>query len=136
MHSRNLQYLSTCTEWQWQVCFLLLWSTGKMSGELLLHCIQNSFLVVDNAPASFYICCDWWLSPGSHHSGSIAAEATLSLYSQTIVREREGDTLLSCYPRLLETGYRILMDETHFYQSTVKHILSARKDFKNWKFAL
>ena len=40
-----------------------------------------------------------------------------------LVREREGDTLLSWYPRLLETVGRMLMDETHFYQSTVKHTI-------------
>lgn len=41
----------------------------------------------------------------------------------SLLRERMGKALMTWYPTLLETVGRMVLDETHFHPSTVKHIV-------------
>ena len=76
-------------------------------------------IIVDNALASCYAVID------DHRLAhtTLAPLRFLYQYMPRLVREREGDILLSWYPRLLETVGRMVLDETHFHQSTVKHLV-------------
>ena len=82
----------------------------------------EGILVVDNALALCYAVID------DHHLAHTTLAPLRQLYHSMprLVREREGEMLLSWYPRLLETVGRMVLDETHFHHSTVKHIV--RKD--------
>ena len=79
-------------------------------------------IVVDNVLVSCYAVID------DHRLAHTTLAPLRLLYHSMprLVREREGEMLLSWYPRLLETVGRMVLDETHFHHSTVKHTI--RKD--------
>ena len=76
-------------------------------------------IVVDSTLASCYAVID------DHRLAHTTLAPLRLLYRSMprLVREREGETLLSWYPRLLETVGRMVLDETHFHHSTVKHVV-------------
>ena len=76
-------------------------------------------IIVDGALASCYAVID------NHRLAHTALAPMRFLYHSmpSLLRERQGDTLMSWYPTLLETVGRMVMDETHFHPSTVKHVV-------------
>ena len=76
-------------------------------------------IIVDNALASCYAVID------DHRLAHTTLAPLRLLYHSMprLAREREGEMLLSWYPRLLETVGRMVLDETHFHHSTVKHLV-------------
>ena len=95
--------------------------TTKKTGAYAPLTLEGT-IIVDNALASCYAVID------DHRlvHNTLAPLRLLYHSMPRLMREREGDALLSWYPRLLETVGRMVMDEIHFHQSTVKHII--RKD--------
>ena len=76
-------------------------------------------IIVDNALALCYAVID------DHRlAHTTLAPLRLFYYSMPrLAREREGDMLLSWYPRLLETVGRMMLDERHFHHSIMKHLI-------------
>ena len=76
-------------------------------------------IIVDNALASCYAVID------DHRLAHTTLAPLRLLYHSMprLAREREGEMLLSWYPRLLETVGRMVLDETHFHHSTVKRLV-------------
>ena len=76
-------------------------------------------IIVDGALASCYAMID------DHRLAHTALAPMRFLYRSmpSLLRERQGDTLMSWYPTFLETVGRMVLDETHFHPSTVKHVV-------------
>ena len=76
-------------------------------------------IIVDNAFASCYAVID------DHRLAHTTFAPLRFLYYSMprLLREREGEMLLSWYPRLLESVGRMVLDVTHFHSSTVKHLV-------------
>ena len=76
-------------------------------------------IIVDGALASCYAVVD------DHRLAHTTLAPLRFLYRSmpSLLRERQGEMLTSWYPALLESVGRMVLDETHFHPSTVKHIV-------------
>ena len=76
-------------------------------------------IIVDGALTSCYAVID------DHRMAHTALAPLRFLYHSmpSLLRERQGDMLVSWYPKLLEMVGHMVLDETHFHPSTVKHLV-------------
>ena len=76
-------------------------------------------IIVDGALASCYAVVN------DHRLAHTTLAPLRFLYRSmpSLLRERQGEMLTSWYPALLESVGRMVLDETHFHPSTVKHVV-------------